>query len=1123
MAITGNNSDFIKKEDLDNLKQLDGLLVASAVSMEKLLQEAQKVTTELGKAGTSYKSLSDAMGKAHDLEQRIIELEQRHAKILEDYDKLQQKVIKTTSEETKAIENERKAHQENTKAVEESNNAVTQSASVMDIARKAYDEAGKSIDGQRVQLVKHQNALKSTQAAIQTLDNLYKNKAISEQDYAKQKAKLIDAEQNQKIVVKELSDTIKYNNTILSTAIGSYNNLSAIYSRDKIQVNNMTDAEYKNGLSKKEMAENARVLYQEMSNLQKLTGKHTLDVGNYSKAYSGLGFQIQQVARELPALTNGAQMFFLAISNNLPMLGDSIKRARLEYDALIASGQKATPVWKQILGSILSWQTALVVGITILSVYGKEIVNFFKNIGSGSTAIDENKKAIERNNKVVDESSKSIADNIVKYKSLQAQWIALSNDLNTRKKFLLDHKTELDNTGIAIKNVTDAENVFVRNTGTVLTAIKLRAEAQVLEKLAAEELEKAIKNENTAWQRYTDYNFTDQLSSVGENFKILFENVLTGSSRSYTTALDFSKQASTVMLSDAKDSRKESDRLLDQSLAKNKQIADSLKKIGLSESGNNSSNNQISVVQKAIEALKRQKEEEATALKEIEETNYKTQADVQKRIIENAQTSYEERMRYANEFENKMGESINSRADKQISDLQARYRRLSDTAKKGGKAIGTFEEEFGNQIKLINQKREQELSNIDSEGQKFRQDILKDHVKKQIKEYQDLSDTISKSINEGESSALLELSKLYSKGEIDSDEYEKRKTDITINYAKDRLDAEIDFLRQLSQIAGLTDEQKADFEKKILDKELEYYKFINQQKTKSEDDEGKKREKIEKKLSEVKKQLWSEGIEFLKTTLDAADERETKRLDKQSEENEKWKEKEIARIDEQEQAGAISKEQADAQKAVIDQQAKLREEQLDQKRKEIALRQAKREKALALAKIAIDTAAAIIGVWKNPGFPLAIPLAIAVGALGAIQAATVLAQPLPAYKEGTKDHRGGLAWVGDGNRSELIVTPGGKMFQTPSSATLVDLPKHSVVYPDYEKAISSMAMTHLNKMDSGITVFEGLKQVRAIENFENSMKKMSKQQLRGLEAIQSSILESNSSKILNNNLNRYRS
>lgn len=1110
MAITGNNSDFIKKEDLDNLKQLDGLLVASAVSMEKLVQEAQKVTTELGKAGTSYKSLSDAMGKAHDLEQKIVELEQRHAKILEDYEKLQQKVIKTTSEETKAIENERKAHQENTKAVEESNNAVTQSASVMDIARKAYDEAGKSIDGQRVQLVKHQNALKSTQAAIQALDNLYKNKAISEQDYAKQKAKLIDKEQNQKIVVKELSDTIKYNNTILSTAIGSYNNLSAIYSRDKIQVNNMTDAESKNGVSKKQMADNARLLYQEMSNLQKLTGKHTLDVGNYAKAYNGLGVQIQQVARELPSLAVSPSTFILAISNNLPMLADELKKARVENEALIASGQKGIPVWKQVLSNIFSWQTALVVGITLLTVYGKQIVGFFKNISDGNKSLVNTKELQKSINEEVSKGSYGVGDQIVKVKDLSEKWKALGNDLKKQKQFIIDNKSEFESLGISITGVNEAENALVNKTGEFIGSLKKRALALAAFRLAGKEYDNVISKEIELQDAIKEgISFSDRAASM---YSTQSQNIT--SQQAYDVRINGMKNS-------VKTARQNADALFDLGRAHEKEAEEELKAAGIKEKTKIKTDKSAeSAAKRAIEALKRQKEEEASALKEIEETNYRTQADAQKRIIENEQNSYEERMRYANEFENKMGESINSRADKQISDLQAKYRRLADTAKKGGKTIGTFEEEFGNQIKLINQKREQELSNIDSEGQKFRQDILKDHVKKQIKEYQDLSDTISKSINEAESSALLELSKLYSKGEIDSDEYEKRKTDITINYAKDRLDAEIDFLRQLAQISGLTDEQKADFEKKILDKELEYYKFINQQKTKSEEDEGKKREQIEKKLAEVKKQIWTAGLDFLKTALDTASENQTKELEKQSEENDKWRQQEIAKVDEQEQAGAISKEQADARKAVIDQQSKLRDDELDRRKKEIAINQAKRDKVFALGRIAIDTASAVMKNTALYGFLLAQPLNIATIILGAIQAATVLAQPLPAYKEGTKDHRGGLAWVGDGNRSELIVTPGGKMFQTPSSATLVDLPKHSVVYPDYEKAISSMSMTPLNNKDSGITVFEGLKQVRAIENFENSMKKMSKQQLRGQEAIQRELIRLNKNQYLDNMLNR---
>lgn len=91
--------------------------------------------------------------------------------------------------------------------------------------------------------------------------------------------------------------------------------------------------------------------------------------------FNSLNVSVQQVARELPALAISANTFFLAISNNLPILADSISAVRKENLELIASGQKAVPVWKQVAGSLLSWQTALVAGVTILSMYGEEIFN----------------------------------------------------------------------------------------------------------------------------------------------------------------------------------------------------------------------------------------------------------------------------------------------------------------------------------------------------------------------------------------------------------------------------------------------------------------------------------------------------------------------------------------------------------------------------------------------------------------------------------------------------------------------------------------------------------------------------------------------------------------------------
>lgn len=118
------------------------------------------------------------------------------------------------------------------------------------------------------------------------------------------------------------------------------------------------------------------------------TQQQTTQAQQATKKFNTLNFQIQQVARELPSLTLGPQMFFLAISNNLPMLTDEVERARKEYKELTAAGEKATPVWKQMLSGILSWQTALVVGITLLVAYGKEIGNFVSELFTGKKAFD---------------------------------------------------------------------------------------------------------------------------------------------------------------------------------------------------------------------------------------------------------------------------------------------------------------------------------------------------------------------------------------------------------------------------------------------------------------------------------------------------------------------------------------------------------------------------------------------------------------------------------------------------------------------------------------------------------------------------------------------------------------
>ena len=111
--------------------------------------------------------------------------------------------------------------------------------------------------------------------------------------------------------------------------------------------------------------------------------------------FNQLNMSIQQVARELPAFSYSISTGFMAISNNLPILADTITQVRKENAALAASGQQVVPVWRQVAGSLLSWQTALVAGVTALTMYGPEIVGFIRNLFSLSDASNQSRMALE--------------------------------------------------------------------------------------------------------------------------------------------------------------------------------------------------------------------------------------------------------------------------------------------------------------------------------------------------------------------------------------------------------------------------------------------------------------------------------------------------------------------------------------------------------------------------------------------------------------------------------------------------------------------------------------------------------------------------------------------------------
>ena len=196
---------------------------------------------------------------------------------------------------------------------------------------------------------------------------------------------------------------------------------------------------------------------------------------------------MQQIARELPALAMGPQMFFLAISNNIPMFTDALASARKEYEALTAAGKKATPVWKQVLSSLFSWQTAMAAAITLTVVYGKEIGNFIKSMMSAGKASISLADAQKKINDSFTSGSSKVGDQIAKIRSLQEQWDHLGNNLKEKREFIKDNADEFKKLDVAIKDVDDAENLLVKNTPAFIEAMALRAQAAAAQELAAKE------------------------------------------------------------------------------------------------------------------------------------------------------------------------------------------------------------------------------------------------------------------------------------------------------------------------------------------------------------------------------------------------------------------------------------------------------------------------------------------------------------------------------------------------------------------------------------------------------------------------------------------------------------
>lgn len=297
--------------------------------------------------------------------------------------------------------------------------------------------------------------------------------------------------------IKEANRIAQLRVQIANSAEGSYNRLSAQYELNKIKLNQMSGAEREAADVGKKLEAETNALYQQMIKLQEATGNYRLSVGHYQKTWDGLGISISQVVRELPAAAVSMNTFFLGISNNIPMVVDEINRLRAKNKMLQAEGKATVSVTGSIVKSLFSWNTALVVLLTVLSMFGGEIINWVSGLIKGKNAVISLDEALDNIAEELETTNGSFGSNIVNLKQLQQEWKNLKTTAE-KDQWIKDNKTEFDNLGVAVNNITDAENVFVDNTEAVINALKLRAKAAAAQELASKKYEEALIARNKA-------------------------------------------------------------------------------------------------------------------------------------------------------------------------------------------------------------------------------------------------------------------------------------------------------------------------------------------------------------------------------------------------------------------------------------------------------------------------------------------------------------------------------------------------------------------------------------------------------------------------------------------------
>lgn len=476
------------KNEIENVrKALMGINITVDIDIVKGLQS--QLTSLIGQYDALVDKIAAAEGKIMLSVSRI--------------NKTTEKIVQAQEKVSKVVSAPAQIGDANT----QTNTAETASIQAQ---AKAYDDLRTEIndilgtrDANIKRMVEEMNAICLINAEIKKINKSQRESSSLSSAQQKRLEQLNNSLLTHKTVLSEVRQVLNNNAKLDNVAATSMNGLSQSLSRMRTAYRELTEEERNSPLGK-ELLASIQQADTKIKELDATIGNHQRNVGNYGKQWNGLSMSIQQVGRELPSLAYGPKVFFSAISNNLPILADEIKRARTEYELLKKSGQAATPVWKQVISSLFSWQSALTVGVTLLTLYGDKVVDWVAGLFKAKDALQDVVSYQQNLSKITSEGARNSARERVEldtlYKTTQNHKRALEERNKAadelRKKYP-SYFGNLSNEAILAGNAASAYKSLTEN---LLKAAQARAAMKIIEENYNKiyKLQKAI-NADTNW------------------------------------------------------------------------------------------------------------------------------------------------------------------------------------------------------------------------------------------------------------------------------------------------------------------------------------------------------------------------------------------------------------------------------------------------------------------------------------------------------------------------------------------------------------------------------------------------------------------------------------------------